>query len=164
MCKIWVNYPHIQEYFMRRIVSYRTLLGVQEATELKELKSVYRNLMKEWHPDKFNDDHDKKLEAEEKSKKIIQAYHFLVSIAPETREQNLPGYIETTTNSAIADFEFKSEILRIVFEDGNEYEYYGVPKAIYVKLVNAETPGRFARRHIYNSYLYRSTTKQVATA
>lgn len=147
---------------MRRILNYRKVLGVQEAAELKELKSVYRNLMKDWHPDKFQDDHDRKLEAEEKSKKIIEAYHFLVSIAPETREQTLAEYTETTTNTGIVDFEYKSEILSISFSDGNMYEYYGVPKAIYVKLINAETPARFARRHIYNSYIYRSTSKQVA--
>ncbi len=147
---------------MRRILQYRKLLGVHEAAELKELKSVYRNLMKDWHPDKFQDDHEKKLEAEEKSKKIIQAYHFLVSIAPETREQTLDAYTETTNNCSIVDFEYKSEILSISFSDGNMYEYYGVPKAIYVKLINAETPARFARRHIYNTYLYRSAVKQVA--
>jgi len=148
---------------MRRIVNYRKLLGVSEAAELRELKSVYRNLMKDWHPDKFQDNHDQKLEAEEKSKKIIEAYHFLVSVAPETRTQTLPEYTETTTASGIVDFEYKSEILRIQFSDGSEYEYYGVPKAIYVKLINAETPARFARRHIYHSYVYRSTSKQVAS-
>lgn len=147
---------------MRKILNYRKVLGVQESTELKELKSVYRNLMKDWHPDKFQDDHDRKLEAEEKSRKIIEAYHFLVSIAPETRTQTLTEYTETTTNSGIVDFEYKSEMLSISFSDGNVYEYYGVPKAIYVKLINAETPARFARRHIYNSYIYRSTSKQVA--
>ncbi len=147
---------------MRRILQYRKVLGVQEAVALAELKSVYRNLMKDWHPDKFQDDQDRKLEAEEKSKKIIEAYHFLVSIAPETREQTLAAYTETTTNTGIVDFEYKSEILSISFADGNTYEYYGVPKAIYVKLVNAETPARFARRHIYNSYVYRSMNKQVA--
>lgn len=147
---------------MRRILNYRKVLGVQETAELKELKSVYRSLMKDWHPDKFQDDHDRKLEAEEKSKKIIEAYHFLVSIAPETRTQTLTEYTETTVNSGIVDFEYKSEMLCISFSDGNVYEYYGVPKAIYVKLINAETPARFARRHIYNSYIYRSTSKQVA--
>lgn len=147
---------------MRRINNYRKLLGVPEKVELRELKSVYRNLMKDWHPDKFQDDHILKIAAEETSKKIIEAYHFLVSVAPETRTQTLPAYIETTTNSGIVDFEFKSEILRIVFDNGSEYEYYGVPKAIYVKLINAETPSRFARRHIYHTYLYRSTSKQVA--
>ena len=148
---------------MRRILSHRKTLGVSETTELKELKSVYRNLMKEWHPDKFQDHPDQKHEAEEKSKKIIEAYHFLVSISPETRALTLPQYTETTTNSGIDDFEYKSEILTISFSDGNSYEYYGVPKAIYVKLINAETPSRFARRHIYHAYTYRSVSK-IATS
>lgn len=148
---------------MRRILNYRKVLGVAEATELKELKTVYRNLMKDWHPDKFQDNAEKE-HAEEKSKKIIEAYHFLVSIAPETRTQTLELYTETTTNSGIIDFEYKSEILSISFSDGSVYEYYGVPKAIYVKLINAETPARFARRHIYHAYIYRSLTKQVAVS
>jgi curved DNA-binding protein CbpA len=147
---------------MRRILNYRKVLGVSEATELKELKTVYRNLMKDWHPDKFQDKPEEKLAAEEKSKKIIEAYHFLVSIAPETREATLDAYTETTANAGIVDFEYKSELLSISFSDGSVYEYYGVPKAMYVKLINAETPARFARRHIYHAYIYRSTSKLVA--
>ena len=147
---------------MRKILNYRKVLGVSEAAELRELKTIYRNLMKDWHPDKFQDNPDQKHEAEEKSKKIIEAYHFLVSIAPETRTLTINEYTETTTTSGIVDFEYKAEILSISFSDGNMYEYYGVPKAIYVKLINAETPARFARRHIYTSYLYRSTSKLAA--
>ena len=137
-------------------------MGVSETSELKELKTVYRNLMKDWHPDKFQDNPDEKQAAEEKSQKIIEAYHFLVSIAPETRTHTLDAYTETTTNSGIIDFEYKGEILSISFSDGAVYEYYGVPKAMYVKLINAETPARFARRHIYHTYIYRSTSKLVA--
>ena len=148
---------------MRRILHYRKVLGVNENAELGELKTVYRNLMKDWHPDKFQDNPDGKLEAEEKSKKIIEAYHFLVSIAPETRTRTLDVYTETITNAGIVDFEYKSELLSISFSDGSVYEYYGVPKAVYVKLINAETPARFARRHIYQEYIYRSTSKLVAT-
>lgn len=146
---------------MRRILNYRKVLGVSEAAELKELKTIYRNLMKDWHPDKYQDTNEKQ-DAEEKSKKIIEAYHFLVSIAPETRTHTLDAYTETTTNSGIIDFEYKTEILSISFSDGSHYEYYGVPKAMYVKLINAETPARFARRHIYHAYIYRSMSKQVA--
>jgi hypothetical protein len=146
---------------MRRILNYRKTLSVADTADLSELKSVYRNLMKEWHPDKFQDG-DERRHAEEKSKKIIEAYHFLVSIAPETHANTLSVYTETITNAGIVDFEYKSEILSISFSDGSVYEYYGVPKAIYVKLVNAETPARFARRHIYAEYVYRSLSKQVA--
>jgi hypothetical protein len=82
-----------------------------------------------------------------------------VSIAPETRMANLDEYTQTTTASFIVDFEYKSQILQINFLDGNKYEYFGVPKAIYVKLVNADSPARFARRHIYNSFVYRNVSK-----
>lgn len=149
---------------MKKITDYRKLLGVNEAAELKELKSVYRTLMKDWHPDKFVNDHDLKLEAEEKSKTIIEAYHFLVSIAPETRAQTQAEYAQTTGFAAMVDFEYKSQVLQVTFSDGNGYEYFDVPKATYVKLVNADSPGRFARRHIFNSFLYRSVNRLVATA
>ena len=137
-------------------------MGVNEAAELQELKTNYRNMMKTWHPDKFQD--ESRIEAEEKSKTIIEAYHFLVSIAPETRGQSLNEYTLTTSSSNIADFEYKSQVLKITFLDGNAYEYFDVPKAVYIKLINADSPGRFARRHIYNEYVYRSVNKLVATA
>jgi len=149
---------------MKKIVDYRKLLNVSEAAELSELKTVYRSMMKTWHPDKFINDTDSKLEAEEKSKTIIEAYHFLVSIAPETRSQSYADYILTTTTSNIADFDYKSQVLTVSFLDGNSYEYFDVPKAVYIKFINADSPGRFARRHIFNNYIYRSTNKLAATA
>lgn len=146
---------------MKKITDYRKLLEVSEEATLAELKSIYRGLMKTYHPDKFQDEVEK-ANAEETSTKMIEAYHFLVSIAPETRTQNLPAYTETVTNSNIQDFEFKSQVLTVEFLDGNTYEYFDVPKAIYVKLVNADSRGRFARRHIFNEYVYRSTSRLVA--
>src|ERR1035437_9425434 len=128
---------------MKKIIGYRKLLGVQENAELQELKSVYRNLMKNWHPDKFQDNDDLRTEAEARSKHIIEAYHFLVSIAPETRLQSFAEYTLTITSSGIVDFEYKNETLQINFADGSSYEYFGVPKALYIKLVNAPALGRF---------------------
>ncbi|RYY37477.1 MAG: KTSC domain-containing protein [Sphingobacteriaceae bacterium] len=149
---------------MKKIVDYRKLFGVTEAASLQELKSLYRGLMKTWHPDKFQESEEDKTAAEEKSKTIIEAYHFLVSIAPETREQTFADYTLTTTTAGLADFEYKQQVLTVSFTDGNTYEYFDVPKAAYVKLINADSPGRFARRHIFNNYVYRSVSKLVATA
>src|SRR6187399_2960466 len=114
---------------MHRILNHRKVLGVTAAAELKELKTAYRNLMKDWHPDKFQDKPDESAAAEEKSKRIIESYHFLVSIAPETRDATLDAYT-ATTNEAILDLEYKSGLLSISFSDGAMYEYYGVPKAL----------------------------------
>ncbi len=146
---------------MKRIERHRAILGVDDKATLADLKKVYRKIMMEWHPDKFQESDEAKKDAEVKSAKLIASYHFLVSVHSETHEATKEAYIATTTEASINDFEFKSDVLRVEFSDGAEYEYYGVPKAIYVKLVNADTPDRFARRHIYNSYLYRSTSKIV---
>ena len=148
---------------MRKVIEYRKLLGVDKAVTLSELKSIYRNFMKEFHPDKIQDNEEAKLAAEEKSKLVIEAYHFLVSIAPETIAATLEEYTKTTTTSNIADINYKGKRLRIDFTDGSGYEYYGVPENTFSKLINANSQGRFARRHIYTSFLYRNVSKLGVT-
>ena len=147
---------------MKKIVEYRTLLGVTKAATLKELKTIYRNCMKDMHPDAISDDVERQL-AEEKSKEIIAAYHFLVSVAPETLGKDKAEYTRITTSTNIADFYYDNSVLYITLLDGNSFEYFGVLRPTYIKMVNAESPSRFARRHIYNEYIYRSTSKLVAT-
>jgi hypothetical protein len=146
---------------MKKIIDYRKLLGVEKTTELKELKTVYRNLMKEWHPDKFQDSDERKRVAEEKSKAYIEAYNFLVSIAPETIESNLEGYTKTITTANVIDYEYKGKVLKIDFSDGSSYEYFGVPQNLFQKLVNSDIPGRFIRRNICNEFLYRRLSDAV---
>ena len=118
---------------MKKIVEYRKLLDVTKAATLKELKTIYRNSMKECHPDTCTTD-EEQLAAEDKSKAIIEAYHFLVSIAPETAEKNLSEYTKTTTGSGILEFYYENQALYINFVDGSSYEYFGVPKAVYIKM------------------------------
>lgn len=145
---------------MKKIVEYRKLLNVEKTVELKELKTIYRNSMKESHPDKIQDDAVGQLEAEEKSKLIIEAYHFLVSINPETIKQLKPEYDETISNASILDYKYETSRLHVTFSNGSSYEYISVPKATYVKMVNAESPGRFAKRHIFNAFPYRKVSNQ----
>lgn len=148
---------------MSKILRSRTLLGVGAKADLKELKTAYRNLMKEFHPDKFQQG-DEQAAAEEKSKKMIEAYHFLVSIAPETHAANFEEYNNVISNSMIVDFNYKGTTLQITYAEGNSYEYLDVPKATYVKLVNSDIPNRFARRHICGSFVYREVSKATAAA
>jgi len=145
----------------KKIAEYRKLLNVTKTATLKELKTIYRNSMKEDHPDTISDPVER-LAAEERSKNIIEAYHFLVSVAPETQEKNKEIYLKTTTTVNIQDFYMDNGVLYISFLDGSNYEYFSVPKVTYIKMVNAESPSRFARRHIYKEFLYRSASKLVA--
>jgi curved DNA-binding protein CbpA len=144
---------------MKRISQYRKVFEATSQTDLATLKLKYRNLIKEWHPDKFQDDEEKKIECELKSKEIIEAYHFLVSINPETLKANEAIYANTTNTSGITDFEYKNLVLKLTFQDGSVYEYFNVPKTIYSKLVNTPQIARFARRHIYTAFTYRNASK-----
>lgn len=144
---------------MKRVNEYKKLFNVEQGYDLKQLKTSYRNLVKEWHPDKFQESDEKHAEAEIKSKQIIDGYHFLVSIAPETKAANLEEYNKTTSEAGIADFQHKGNLLEVSFTDGTTYEYFGVNKALFVKLVNSDRQLRFAKRSIFNSFLYRKSKK-----
>lgn len=144
---------------MKKVADYRKLLDIEANADLSILKSRYRQIMKECHPDRFVNDEEGLRMAEEKSKEMIEAYHFLVSINPETLEKQLPIYKNTIETSGIADYEWEKHILTVTFFDGSKYEYFNVPRNEYVKFVNADSPGRFAKRHIFSKYVYRNITK-----
>ena len=147
---------------MKKIAEYRKLLEVDHKVTLKELKNIYRNVMKDTHPDKFINDEEGKLAAEEKSKSVIEAYHFLVSINEETQEKYKEEYTETITNSIIADFYLEKSILKVQHLNGQMFEYIGVPRNTYIKMVNSDSPSRFARRHIYGNFVYRKSGEAMA--
>ena len=148
---------------MKRINEYKKLFNVEGPIDLKTLKSTYRGLVKEWHPDKFQEE-EKIEEAGIVSQKIIDGYHFLVSIAPETKEANLEEYSTITLESKIEDFQHKSMLLEITFACGTTYEYFGVNKNLFTKFVNSGQRSNFAKRKIYNSFLYRKSKKAAVMA
>lgn len=147
---------------MKKITEYRKLLEVDKTATLKDLKNIYRNVMKETHPDKFINDEAGKQEAEERSKSVIEAYHFLVSINEETQEKYIEEYTETITNSIITDFYLEKSILKVQHLNGQMFEYIGVPRNTYIKMVNSDSPSRFARRHIYGNFVYRKSGEAMA--
>jgi curved DNA-binding protein CbpA len=146
---------------MKRINEYKKLFDIQQDIELKSLKTTYKRLVKEWHPDKFLEGNPLKVEAEFKSRQIIDGYHFLVSIAPETIAENLEEYTLTINETRISDFKHKGLLLEITFSDGATYEFFGVNKNVYTKFIQSGNETRFAKRNIYNNYLYRKSKKAI---
>ena len=137
---------------MKRINQYKKMFNVEKDIDLKELKKSYRNLVKEWHPDKFQEGDNKKEEAEVMSREIIDGYHSLVS---------MDEYTETISNTGIQDFDHKGRVLEVVFTDGSTYEYFGVDVKLFKKLINADNRYRFAKRNIFNNFLYRKSKKDL---
>jgi len=142
---------------MKRINEYKRLFEVEGVIDLAPLKKKYRSLVKEWHPDKFPEGGEKSIEAEEMSRRVIDGYHFLVSIAPATKEANLEEFTTTTTTAMIDDFKHKGLRLEITFTDGNTYEFFGVNKQLFTKLVNSDKQLRFAKRKIFSTCVYRKS-------
>ena len=154
---------NLKEIFMKRINEYKKLFKVEGELDLKELKTTYRGLVKEWHPDKFQDE-EKKDEAGVVSLKIIDGYHFLVSIAPKTKEDSLEEYTTTITESQVADYHHKSMLLEVTFTNGDTYEYFGVNRKLFLKFNNSKSINNFGRRNVFNSFLYRKTKKASVMA
>ena len=146
---------------MKRINEYKKLFQIENEIDLAALKLTYRKLVKQWHPDKFQDGDPMKEEALVMGRQVTDGYHFLVSIAPETKAANLHEYQKTIMECGIADFKHKGLLLEITFTDGSSYEYFGVNANVYKKLINADKQVRFAKRFIYESYLYRKSKKAV---
>jgi len=143
---------------MKRINQYKKLFNVEKDTDLKQLKKTYRSLVKQWHPDKFQDATEK-AEAEDKSTEIIDGYHFLVSINPETKAANTEEYKNTLATCGISDYHHKGLVLEIIFTNGTTYEYFGVTKPIFQKMINSGKPLRFAKRNIFGKYTYRKSKR-----
>src|SRR5690606_26529959 len=142
---------------MKRINEYKKLFGVEKEIDLQLLKKSYRDLVKEWHPDKFQENDEREEEVEMMSRKIIDGYHFLISIAPETHKAQEEEYTSSIMDAGIADIFHKGMVLEITYMDGNVYEYFGIDEKLYKKMYNADNLNRFAKRNIYSRYIYRKS-------
>lgn len=141
------------------------MFGVEGELDLSQLKSAYRTLVKTWHPDKFTADSDGAHEREAMSRKIIDGYHFLVSIAPETKIKTAEEYAALVAEATIVDYHHKGLLLEITFNEGSTYEYFGVPKNVFLKFHNSDKQMRFGKRNIFHSFVYRkSKSAQEAEA
>ncbi|MBL7982449.1 MAG: KTSC domain-containing protein [Flavobacteriales bacterium] len=141
---------------MKKIIDSRKLLGATAKSDLQELAKLYKGLMKQHHPDRFQDETERAA-AEQLSTKIIEAYKFLESIHPETHAANAADF-ETTVATNIANWHYQHQTLHLTFGDGSVYEYYSVPSNVYNKFVATNGQPRFARRHIIGTYAGRKVS------
>jgi hypothetical protein len=65
-------------------------------------------------------------------------------------------WIETPESSNIARFAFDeaSNVLRIEFKNGGQYNYFDVPEHIFEKMKSAPSKGQYLAQQIKGSYRY----------
>lgn len=135
---------------MKEVIESRKLLGAAPGLTLKELSTLYKSLMKQHHPDRFQDTGEREA-AEAMSQRIIAAYKLLEALHPETQAAKA-GEFEETLASGIANWQYRGQVLRMVFGDGSEHAFYGVPPKTYNKFVGTDATPRFVRRHLAGAY------------
>jgi DnaJ-class molecular chaperone len=67
--KSWLNMKNPKNF--EKIVEAREILGIEEKISVKELKQLYREQLKKWHPDKCKENHE---QCKEKIIQINKAY------------------------------------------------------------------------------------------
>jgi hypothetical protein len=71
---------------MQDLEHYYTVLGIDRDASLSQIKEAYRDLVKVWHPDRFTGDSKLQNRANEKLKKINEAYHALTEYHSRRQE------------------------------------------------------------------------------
>ena len=84
---------------MNNIKQYYEILGLKPGALEAEVKQAYRHMAKTWHPDRFTDNPQLKQKAEEKIKKINEAYQKLKSYQANSPNQTSHTGIYSTHSS-----------------------------------------------------------------
>lgn len=153
------------------------ILGITKQANQDEIKQAYRKQITLWHPDKFPNDVAKKYIAEERSKKINEAYSLLKNyIPPSTAKRTENPYTkphkppaEKSTSKERAEinrvrvkssnihsigYSAELKIIQVQFLSGSVYEYYDVPVNEYEAFLKADSKGKFLNRNLHK-YKYR---------
>ena len=77
---------------MKKINDYRKLFEATPVSTLADLKSTYRNFMKAYHPDKFQDE-EAKADADVKSREMIEGMKVVDKIELRKRNKLVKGTI-----------------------------------------------------------------------
>ena len=79
-----------------QLVKAKTLLGLHDKATLSEIKLRYKNLMKQWHPDKHKDNVD---EATQMSARINAAYEIVMGYVANYEYRFDEEFLKDTTIS-----------------------------------------------------------------
>ena len=90
---------------MSKINEYYEVLELKAGASKEKIKQAYRNLVKTWHPDRFVHNLQLKQQAEEKIKKINEAYTVLKSHQPNSSSVSKSSSgVSTKRTNAVSEY------------------------------------------------------------
>jgi lysyl-tRNA synthetase class 2 len=74
------------------------------------------------------------------------------------------GVSKTGGSSVVREIAYNAprQELYVIFSEGREYVYYGVPSEVYERFRNAESWGQFVNKEIKRRYFYRRVNPEAA--
>ncbi|MCU0537316.1 MAG: DnaJ domain-containing protein [Hydrococcus sp. Prado102] len=127
---------------MSDYVRYYEILGLKYNTSSEEVKKAYRNLVKLWHPDRFPNNSPEQKQAEEKFKKILEAYEVLKDYQPQVKEKN---------STVVSGIYAKSDRSQTHYQEGIEY----ADKKLYQEAIEAFSIAIRLDPYYIEAYQYR---------
>lgn len=132
------------------------ILGVTRNSTKEEIKKAYLREIKKWHPDKFQNEPEKALEAEAKSKAIIEAYGLLKDYDLSTaRSGNSVTFKDTfiryrirSLNVVAIGYNKQLNILEVMYRSGRIIQYFGVPETTFITTLQSEAKGKFINKNM----------------
>lgn len=167
------------------------VLGLEQLPTLDELKQTYKQMVKQWHPDRYHNDSEMEQIAVARTQRINLAYRLLLEEltgpsgngngartkrrqAKNMRHQySWQTYSDGFPNPEVTEFFLNSShivsagydkvkrILYLKFLGDEIYLYYDVPGFIFDHLLIAHSPGKYALKFIYNRFRYRKFTPLI---
>ena len=161
--------------------SHFKILGVTRKSTKEEIKRAYRKQVKLWHPDKFPNEHDKRILAHEKCKQINEAFSLLenyTSYAPnppsdlaesgiikkQQKRYNDPNPRSYKGRLDINRIRVNSSqlnsvgydpihlVLQVALKNGGIYQYYDVPLTIYQGFIIHSSKDTYFNKYIASRF------------
>uniref|UniRef100_A0A8R1EHG9 J domain-containing protein n=1 Tax=Caenorhabditis japonica TaxID=281687 RepID=A0A8R1EHG9_CAEJA len=139
-----------------------TTLGISSTSDDLEIKKAYRKLALKWHPDKHTDDKSKE-EAEQKFKKIAQAYEILTDKKKRAdldrsenpglhRRRSTPGFRMHSHDLFRSPFDIFREFCQDPFNNGFFDDPFPFPDVDSYAFKNGPRSADFHTKHNYHRF------------
>jgi len=135
---------------MNEIIRYCEILGVEVNASLPEIKRAYRDLVKVWHPDRFQHEPRLQIKAQEHLKEINEAYEGLCAFIGLM--QNKPIIEEEPFNFHKEPDHYEEQFKQEESQESNQPAFKSIPLSDY----NLKPLAAFIAFNVYFLFLISS--------